>query len=208
MENYRLLILEKIKKLPPNHQLAFGLMLSERFLPNYFAFFLVEKWGNPMVLLNGIDWLKNTITGQTFEEEERQHLDDLIESITPDMEEFPSNTLASLALDVSSMLHECFEFVRDQRPERMAQCAEIAVDTLRVYIQKRDQLPHDLPVAVLDQRLNQDTLVQQECSWQLQLLDEMVPQPMLNPRLYINKTLNAPSLVLSHLPGISGRIAV
>ncbi len=208
MENYQFKILEKIKQLPPDHQLAFGMMLSERFLPNYFAFFLVEQWGNPMVLLNGIAWLKNAIARQTYEEEERQLLDDIIESVTPDMEVFPSNILASLALDVSSMLHECFEFVHDHRPERIAQCAEIALDTLRVYIQKRDQLPHDLPASVLDQRLNQDVLLQQELSWQLQLLDDLAPQPTLNPRLYISKTLYAPSLVLGHLPGVREQVAV
>lgn len=207
MENYRSLMLEKIKKLPSEHQLAFGLMISERFLPNYFAFFLVEQWGNPMVLLNGIAWLQNTIARQTYNEEERQQLDDLMDSVTPDMEAFPGNTLASLALDASSMLHECFAFVSDHRPERMAQCAEIALDSLRMYIQKRDQLPHDLPAAALDRQLTEDVLMQQELKYQLQLLDDLTLQPTLNPTLYLHKTLHAPNLVLGHLPGVRAQVA-
>lgn len=207
MENYTSLILDKIKKLPPEHQLAFGLMLSERFLPNYFAFFLVEQWGNPMVLLNGIAWLRNTIDRQTYNEEERHRLDELMDGITPDMEAFPGNTLASLALDASSMLHECFEFVADHRPEHMAQCAEIALDTLRMYIQKRDQLPHDLPAVILNLQLNGDVLLQQELAYQLQLLDDLTSQPTLNPSLYLNKTLHAPNLVLGHFPGVKAQLA-
>lgn len=207
-ENYNPASLGKITKLPPDHQLAFGLMLSERFLPNYFAFFLVEQWGNPMALLNGVTWIQNTIARQSFDEEERQHLDDLIEGVTPDMEQFPGNILASLAIDVSSMLHECFEFVADRRPERMAQCAEIALDSLRMYIQKRDHLPHDLPAVALDQQLNQDVLIQQELSYQLQLLDDLALLPPLGPSLYLHKTLDAPNLVLGHLPDVRGQVAI
>lgn len=208
MENYRSMILEKIKKLPFRHQLAFGMILSERFLPNYFAFFLVEQWGNPMVLLNGIAWLKDITAHETYNDEERRHIDDLIDSVTPDLEMFPGNTLASLALDVSSMLHECFEFAADQRPEHMAQCAAIALDTLCLYVQKRDQLPHDLPAAVLDQYLGQDALWQHELAYQLQLLDELALEPSLSPSLYLDKTLHAPSLIIGHLPGVRTRVAV
>jgi uncharacterized protein YjaG (DUF416 family) len=43
-------ISEKIKTLSVFHQLAFGIILSERFLPNYFAFHFIEKWGNTMIL--------------------------------------------------------------------------------------------------------------------------------------------------------------
>jgi len=141
---------DKIRQLPPYHQLAFGLMLSERFLPNYFAFFLVEQWGNPMVLLNGIDLLKNIISRETYDDSELRLIDELIETVTPDMEEFPANTLASLALDVSSMLGECFAFVRDRDSRHLELCSEISLDALRMYVQKRDELPHDLPVIELD----------------------------------------------------------
>lgn len=207
MDNKQRQISEKIKLLPPYHQLAFGLMLSERFLPNYFAFFLVEQWGNPMVLLNGIDLLKNIISREAYDENELRLIDELIEKVAPDMDEFPANTLASLALDMTSMLHECFEFVRDRRPRHIERCSEIALDTLRVYVQKRDQLPHDLPVHELDKHFTQDRLMNAEIEYQLLLLDQLQTRPKLDSRLYIDQTMQAPNLVLSHLPGVRTRIA-
>lgn len=207
MENMQEHINAKIRQLPPYHQLAFGVVLSERFLPNYFAFFLVEQWGNPMVLLNGIDLLKNIIAQETFEDNELRQIDGLIETNTPDMEEFPANTLASLALDVSSMLHECFEFVRDRNPRHIELCSEISLDTLRMYVQKRDKLPHDLPVAALDQYFSQDKLLNNEIEYQIKLLDELMPRPKINNRLYMNQTILAPNLNFGHLPGVR-RVAV
>jgi uncharacterized protein YjaG (DUF416 family) len=199
---------KKINQLPPYHQLAFGLMLCERFLPNYFAFFLVEQWGNPMVLLNGIDLLKNVVSLQTYDEGELQLVDEWIEEVTPDMDDFPSNTLASLALDTASLLHECFEFVRDRQAQHIVACSEIALDTLRVFIQKRDQLPHDLPVQDLEKRCSQDELMLAEVEYQLQLLDTLTAQPRVDSGLYIRQARNAPKLTLGHLPGVKSRVAV
>ena len=199
---------EQIRQLPPYHQLAFGTMLSERFLPNYFAFFLVEQWGNPMVLLNGIGLLKNIASGETFDEGELRLMDELTETITPDMEEFPANTLASLALDVSSMLHECFEFVRDKNPRHIELCSEISLDTLRMYVQKRDELPHDLPFAELDQYLLEDELLHSETEYQISLLNDLKPTLKISHRLYLDKTLQAPNLSFNHFPGVLGRVVV
>jgi uncharacterized protein YjaG (DUF416 family) len=201
-------MIEKIEILPQYHQLAFGVMLSERFLPNYFAFFLVEQWGNPMVLLNGIDLLKSIIASETYEESELLFIDEAIENVTPDMEAFPANTLASLALDVSSMLHECFEFVRDRNPAHIALCAQISLDTLSMYVQKRDDLPHDLPALALEQHLSQDALMQNEIAWQIKLLTDLKPRPKISNRLFMDTTLQAPNLAFGHLPGIKSRVAV
>ena len=199
---------DKIRQLPPYHQLAFGAMLSERFLPNYFAFFLVEQWGNPMVLLNGIGLLKNIASRETFDSSEIRLADELIEAVTPDMEAFPANTLASLALDVSSMLHECFEFVSDQNPRHIELCSEISFDTLRMYVQKRDELPHDLPLAELDRHLSQDKLLRSETEYQINLLNELEPRPKISNRLYMDKTVKAPNLSFTHLPGVRRVAAV
>ena len=66
---------QKISLLSQERQLAFGIILSERFLPNYFAFYFVEKWGNPMVLLNGIDLLKNIAYQGNYETSELELID-------------------------------------------------------------------------------------------------------------------------------------
>jgi hypothetical protein len=125
-----------------------------------------------------------------------------------DLQDFPANSLASLALDASSMLHECFEFARDQNPRHIELCSEIALDSLRVYVQKRDELPHNLSVAALDKHLSQDHLMNAEIEYQINLLNELKPQPKIGARLYIDKTIQAPNLSFSHLPEIRARVAV
>ena len=138
----------KISLLPTYHQLAFAVMLSERFLPNYFAFYLAEQWGNPMILLNGIDLLKNIIRQGTYNPEELKIIDDFIEDITPDMADFPSNILASFALDVSSMLYECFSFVKNLKTKHIELCSQISFESLEMYIQKRDNFTPWSPVGL------------------------------------------------------------
>ena len=121
---------QKISLLPTYHKLAYAVMLSERFLPNYFAFYLAEHWGNPMILLNGIDLLKSIIRQGTYNPDELQIIDDFIEEVTPDMEDFPSNILASFALDISSMLYECFSFVKTRETKHIELCSQISFDSL------------------------------------------------------------------------------
>lgn len=78
-------------------------MITERFLPNYFTFYIAERWGNPMILLNGIDLLKNIVRQESYEPEE-----------------------------------------------------------LELFIQKRDNLSHELSVNELEEYLVKDELIQKE----------------------------------------------
>jgi uncharacterized protein YjaG (DUF416 family) len=186
-----------IRQLSPYHQLAFGVLLAERFLPNYFAFYLVEKWGNPMVLLNGIDLLKNVIAEKKYDPDELQLIDNLIEDVTPDMEEFSGNSLASMALDVASMLYECFAFVRSHNPKHIENCSVISFSTLEIYIQKRDGFSYDLSNEELDDRLSKDKLLRSEIDYQLNLLQDLYPTARINHKFYIDKTLTAPNLTFT-----------
>ena len=194
----------KIQALPLYHQLAFGIMLSERFLPNYFAFHLAENWGNPMVLLNGIDLLKNTIAKKQSNPEDLELIDGLIESVTPDLDDFPGNPLASLALDVSSMIAECFAFVRNQNPRHIEVCSAISFSSLEIYIQVHEQFPHDLSAIDLDTHLSAHVLVREEIAYQLRVLADLKPEPSINSKLFIEKTLQAPKVDLAGFGKLAG----
>lgn len=184
----------KIQGLSLYHQLAFGVMLSERFLPNYFAFHRAENWGNPMVLLNGIDLLKNIIAQQQSDPDDLELIDNLIESVTPDLEDFPGNPLASLALDVSSMIAECFAFVRDQNSRHIELCSAISFSSLEMYLQVHDQLSHDLSASELDAQLSGHALLREEVEYQHGVLDDLSPEPKINSKLFIEKTLQVPNV--------------
>jgi len=187
-------ISDKLNLLPVYNQLAFGVMLTERYLPNYFAFHFVENWGNPMILLNGIDLLKNIVRLEIYDPVELQLIDNYIEEVTPDMDEFPSNLLASLALDVSSMLHECFRFANDKRTKNIELCSQISFDSLEMYIQKKDNLKHDLTISELNEYFSNNNLIKNELDYQLNLLDELIQKPKIDNKLYIEKTLKAPKI--------------
>ena len=201
-------ILNKIEKsirtLPTYHQLAFGVMLTERFLPNYFAFHLIEQWGNPMVLLNGIDLLKDIVAQKSHNTAELQIIDDLIESVTPDMDDFGGNLLASLALDVSSMLYECFAFVKTLDARHIEICSAISFDSLALYVQKRDKIPHNLSSTEIETRLKNEPLLLQEADFQLNLLRDLAHQVNIDHKLYITQTLSAPNLRFREMAGERG----
>ncbi len=194
----------KIVGLMPYHQLAFGVMLSERFLPNYFAFHVAENWGNPMVLLNGIDLLKNIIAQRQADPEELTLIDQLIEDVTPDLEDFPGNALASLALDVSSMIAECFAFVRDQKLRHIELCSVISFSSLEMYLQVQGQLAHDLSADEIEVLFAKNALMQEEINYQLELLNDLNPSPNINSKLFIEKTLSAPKIDFASLAKMAG----
>ena len=194
MQNAQRQINTKIQALPLYHQLAFGIILSERYLPNYFAFYLDENWGNPMVLLNGIDLLKSSIAQKYADPEELELIDKLIESVSPDLEDFPGNPLASLALDVSSMIAECFAFVRDEKPRHIELCSAISFSSLEMYLQVHDQVPHDTSAMELDVQFSGHALVHEEVEYQLGVLDALKPEPKISSKLFIENTLKVPKV--------------
>ena len=189
-------ISNKINLLPVYHQLAFGIMLSERFLPNYFAFHFVERRGNPMILLNGIDLLKTIVRQESYDSVELQLIDNLIEDVTPDMDDFPGNVLASFALDVSSMLYECFSFVKDNKSKHLELCSRISMNSLEMFVQNRDSLKFDLTLTELNEYFKKDVLIGTEIEYQMSLLNELLSDAKINNKLYIEKTLKAPNIAL------------
>ena len=186
----------EISLLPVYHQLAFGVMLSERFLPNYFAFHYIEKWGNPMILLNGIDLLKNIIRQESFDPIEIELIDNFIEDATPDMDDFSGSISASLALDCSSMIYECFEFVKNKNIKHIESCSQISFSSLEMYIQVRDKLSYDLSALELNNYFAKDNLINNEIKYQFDLLAELRKDLKINNKLYIEQTINAPNIVL------------
>lgn len=194
MQNTQRQINTKIQALPLYHQLAFGIILSERYLSNYFAFYLAENWGNPMVLLNGIDLLKSSIAQKHADPEELELIDKLIESVTPDLEDFAGNPLASLALDVSSMIAECFAFVRDEQPRHIQLCSAISFSSLELFLQVHEQVPHDLSAMELDVQFSGHSLVREEVEYQLGVLDALKPEPKISSKLFIENTLKVPKV--------------
>ena len=198
-QSYQNQINEKVARLPVYHQLAFGILMTERFLSNYFAFYLIEKWGNPIVLMNTIDFLKNIIREQSYNEEELNQLDEAIENITPDMDDFPGNILASLALDVSDMFYECFAFAEKQQSRHIQNCSKIGFDSLEMYIQKKKNLSNTLSSEQINAYLTEDELIKKEITAQNQILDELAQTEDIKTKLYVQKDMEMPQIEFHEL---------
>ena len=155
-----------------------------------------------MILLNGIDLLKSIIRQEKFEPVELELIDNLIEEATPDMDDFPSNILASLALDISSMLYECFAFVRNKKIKHIENCSKMSIRILEMFVQKRDNLKHDLTVKELNTYFENDNLLKDETNYQLNLLNELRTDAIISNRLYIEKTIKATNIALEAMPFI------
>ncbi len=187
---------DKINLLPSYHQLVYGIILTERLLPNYFAFHFIKKWGNPLILLNGIDLLKNIVRLKTYDTEEIELINELIEEATPDMDDFLSNILASFALDISSMLYDCFAFVKNQKTKHIENCSKISFGLLEMFIQKRDNLKYDLPINELNEYFSKDELITNEIEYQKNLLNDLYSEALITNKLYIEKTMKTPNIAL------------
>lgn len=111
---------------------------------------------------------------------------------------------ASLALDVSSMLYECFAFVRTQDARHIEICSAISFDSLALYVQKRDKIPHNLSSAELETRLKNESLLLREAEFQLNLLRDLAQQVHIDHKLYITQTLSAPNLRFGEMEGGRG----
>jgi hypothetical protein len=92
------------------------------------------------------------------------------------------------------MIAECFAFVRDQKPRHIELCSAISFSSLEIYLQVHEQAPHDLSAAALDAQFSGHALIKEEVAYQLGVLADLSPEPTINSKLFIEKTLQAPKV--------------
>jgi uncharacterized protein len=134
-------IQESIKQFSDNQKIILGIAIAERMLPNYRAFSEKYAFGDAGVLENTIQLLKNNALPI-----EKSELLEAIEENAPDTEDFPSNLMATAALDTAAVVHELVLMSMDSDLEHLLTICSLALNApfMCIHIQKQD--PYQNPI--------------------------------------------------------------
>jgi uncharacterized protein YjaG (DUF416 family) len=135
-----------VAELPFFHQIAYAYCIAKRLFPYYFLFSEKESFGDPKLLLKGLELIKKiALTEQILHEEIKKLLPDL-EAIIPDTEEF-GGLHTSLALDASVAVYESLSAVLENDIPRLSTLAFIPFGLAEMQIQVKNLDNEDLMLA-------------------------------------------------------------
>ncbi len=162
-------ILKKIEQLSLYQQLAFGIFVSQSLFNTYDTFVKKENWGNPAILREILQLLKNApMHNSEFNEEiEKSNIE--LDAIMPNMDDFPGSIYASLALDVCSIIGECLDFVSDKNTEHIKTVSYIAIQSVEFYIADKNKIQPNIPN--FEKIITNSIEMQDELSFQLKLIE-------------------------------------
>jgi uncharacterized protein YjaG (DUF416 family) len=160
----------ELSQLPLTHRLAFAASCCERLLPNYSAFSRMENWGHPEGLRSALDEVWKFLEGKKLTSEHIEEIKKKCEKATPDTEDF-SSLYTSAALDAGVAILETLESCRDGCPQRIAEVASLARDTVDMYLQARNRLEYS--DAAFEEKIATDSLMMRELRKQREDLNEL-----------------------------------
>ena len=122
-----------LSALPVNHRIAFAASCSERLVPNYEAFALIEEWGDPQRVRRALDEIWIFLSGSSLPEERIRELMDVCFTAAPDSEDFHS-VYASLAERAASAVYSKLECCLQGGPEAAATVGILSRESIDVYL--------------------------------------------------------------------------
>lgn len=161
--------------------LTFSACIVKRLSSNYKAFYLKEKWGDPLIIENGLQTLfhisleKRDLSNQEFE------LIDKIVQITPDSEQFPS-VLATAAQDVCVVLLESLSSIPTKDKNRIISLVSLPMNSLRMYIEDAYKLDYNKKNH--DAFVNNHELIQKEYTFLDTLVHNLSIENEINPSIF------------------------
>ncbi len=172
---------KRLEKLSFYHKLAFAYLLSKRLLPNYLIFNKKEKWGNPSLLQNANNLLKEIIVSQTYVERDIKKISEQLEKETPDTDDFVG-FLTSLALDACASLLEGLAFVIDKDKQRIQDISNSALDLVQMFIEFRNDTDYD-------DYCFDDKLFIEELNFQLNTVERLEKQVIIDKEFLSDKNI-------------------
>jgi len=153
--------IKRLERLDFSKQLAFAYLTCERLYPNYVSFSTEVVFGNPTILRNVIDFIFKQLFRESLDEKIIQEYLLSIDQNIPYPENY-ATILASLALDSCTVIEETLNFLIDKKPSRLYDISTMAIDTVDMYIQDRDNMDYntdsDFEIKVLNDPLMQEEL--------------------------------------------------
>ena len=132
-------IQNQISLLPKQRLLNLALKICKELFFEYQAFSEKYKWGNPDFLLDGINVAENTLKGEADITKIRELMSN-IDSVTPDMDDYNSDELASYALNAAASVYETLEFLLDNDRLHIINLSTYYTDTFDFKVQEDNDL--------------------------------------------------------------------
>jgi hypothetical protein len=132
-------IKNQISLLPQERLLELALKICKELFFEYQAFSQKYKWGNSDFLLDGINLCDKAFNGETDLPSVKQAMA-RIDSVTPDMDDYNSDELASYALNATASVYETLEFLIDNDKRHVVNIMSYYTDTVDFKIQEDSDL--------------------------------------------------------------------
>jgi uncharacterized protein YjaG (DUF416 family) len=134
-------IQNQISLLSPKRQLELAIKICKELFFEYQNFSEFYKWGNPDLLLDGIN-LSEKALNDNMDLPKIKELIPKIDSVTPDMDDFGSE-LASYALNASASVYEALEFLIDGDTRHVVNICTYYTDTVDFKVQEEAELTEE-----------------------------------------------------------------
>lgn len=174
MVNYdKNLIIQKLGAMSESQIVTFAASCSERLLPNYKKFVDVEQWGDYSFFRSTLNSIWNFIEQQNISDENLKLLMKKCFEFVPDSEEFES-IYASYAIDFGASIYNTLKYCLEKDIKNIISVADASINTVDLFVQEKHNLDPDDPD--LEQKINNDQMMQQEIIKQLNDLDILAKQ--------------------------------
>jgi len=141
-QEFAKIIKNQISLLPQERCLDLALKICKELLFEYKAFSQKYEWGNADFLQNGINLCEKALNGEIDLSNIRE-LMSKIDSVTPDMDDYNSDELASIALNAVTSVYETLEFLIDNDKTHIINIASYYTDTIDFKVQEDIDLTED-----------------------------------------------------------------
>lgn len=109
LDDYEVLLTEKLASWSPQHRVALAAGLAERWLPAYESFSSEEEWGDPASLCRSLDALWGHILGRGLGASDIARHIQQIEEITPHLDDFDAEEALTACAILNDALRSCGE---------------------------------------------------------------------------------------------------
>lgn len=139
MATFRQEVESTLKALPPRHRAAFAGACAERLVPNYTAFHLLARYGDPSVLIRALDGLWAALElGGKADQAGIPALRQLVEAVVPPAGEYFVDFTTSAVEAAAATRAALFCLERGDVKDAL-EAARAAEDSVRLFLQDRAQ---------------------------------------------------------------------
>lgn len=125
--------LQRLDQLSERGRTAFAASCCERLIPNYRAFSSMERWGNPQILEDALEWVWAASQSKELDSTYLTHLLHACEEVGPDGDDFES-FFTSAAIDAAGAVYYALSSLYDPNPEHSINTGRVAIRTIEDYL--------------------------------------------------------------------------